>query len=196
MKLGMALTSAVMATTLAVSGCATTGSGAPLTTEQKIAGCVATIAVGALAGAIIGNNTGSGDAGRGAAWGAAAGGAACAVWLAFENEKDKRRMAEAQLAALQANESYTDTWTGEDGRARTVTVVPSSETAYVPASAANSAAAAPSDAAAPAAATKICRPMTTTATVDGQSQTIEEIWCRDASGNYAKSTEAMVVAQI
>lgn len=192
MKLGMALTSAMMAATLTVSGCATMGSNAPLTTEQKIAGCVATIAVGALAGAIIGNNTGSGDAGRGAAWGAAAGGAACAVWLAFENEKDKRRMAEAQLAALQNNQSYTDTWTGDDGRARTVTVVPSSETAYVPASAAGSAAAAPADA---AAAPKICRPMTTTATVDGQSQTMEEIWCRDASGNYAKSTEALVVAQ-
>lgn len=187
MKLGMALTSVAMAATLTVSGCATMNSNTPLTTEQKIAGCVATIAAGALIGAVVGNNTGSGDAGRGAAWGAAAGGAACAVWLAFENEKDKRRMAEAQLAAIQQNQTYTDTWIGDDNRPRTVTVVPSSETSYVPA-------AAPSETGAPA--PRICRPVSTTATVAGNSETMEEIWCRNDAGDWAKANEAMVVAQI
>lgn len=187
MKLGMGLTAAAMAATLTVSGCATMNSSTPLTTEQKIAGCVATIAAGALIGAVVGNNTGSGNAGRGAAWGAAAGGAACAVWLAFENEKDKRRLAEAQLAALQQNQTYTDSWVGDDKRARTVTVVPSSETAYVPAAAA-------SGEAASAPTPKICRPTATTVTVEGQSQTMEEIWCRTDSGDWAKSTEALVAA--
>ena len=189
MKLGMALTSAAMAVTLTLGGCATTGSNAPLTTEQKIAGCIATVAAGALLGAVIGNNTGSGDAGSGAAWGAAAGGAACAVWLAFENEKDKRRLAEAQLAAINSNTTYTDSWTGDDGRARTVTVVPSSETAYVPAPS-TKAPEATEMAAAPT--PRICRSVATTATVAGQSQQIDEIWCRDESGNFAKSTMAMV----
>jgi surface antigen len=191
MKLGMALTSAAMAVTLTLGGCATMNSDVPLTTEQKIAGCIATVAIGALAGAVIGNNTGSGDAGSGAAWGAAAGGAACAVWLAFENEKDKRRLAEAQLAAINSNTTYTDTWTGEDGRARTVTVVPSSETAYVPAPS-NKAPAATEVAAAP----KICRSVATTATVNGQAQTMDEIWCRDEAGNFQKSTEPMVAQAV
>jgi hypothetical protein len=187
MKLGMTLTSAAMAVTMTLGGCATTGSNVPLTTEQKIAGCIATVAAGALLGAVIGNNTGSGDSGSGAAWGAAAGGAACAVWLAFENEKDKRRLAEAQLAAINSNTTYTDTWTGDDGRPRTVTVVPSSETAYVPA---------PSSSSAEAAQTTVrptpCRLVTTTAAVEGQVQQIEEVWCRTPDNRYEKSTQQMV----
>lgn len=187
MKLGMALTSAAMAVTMTLGGCATTGSNAPLTTEQKIAGCIATVAAGALLGAVIGNNTGSGDAGSGAAWGAAAGGAACAVWLAFENEKDKRRLAEAQLAAINSNMTYTDTWTGDDGRARSVTVVPSSETAYVPAPSSRS-----PEATQAAVTPTPCRLVETTATVDGQAQQIEEVWCRTPDNRYEKSTQQMV----
>jgi len=174
---------------LVLSGCATTGDGAPLTAQQKIVRCAAMVGGGALLGAVIGNNVGDGNSESGALLGAAIGGGACAVWLAFENEQDKRRLAEAQLAAAQNGEAVSETWTGEDGRVRTVTVAPSTETQMVMAPSASA------TVTAAAASPQICRPMNTTVSVEGQSQSIEEVYCRNDAGDWAPATSAMVAVE-
>lgn len=169
-----------LAGTMTLAGCQTTE---PLTIQQKVAGCGAMIGGGALLGAIAGNNLGDGNAGQGMALGAALGGASCAIWLAFENEKDKRRLVEAQLVAASQGQTYTDSWTGDDGKARSVTVVPSNETSMVPASAQAS-----------TSTPMICRRLNTTATFDGRSEQMQEVSCRDADGNWSKMDQRMVDA--
>jgi len=167
-----------------ISACATVG-GQPLTTQQKMMSCATMVAGGAVLGAIIGNNVGDGDAGAGALAGGLIGAGACGVWLAFNNEADKRRMAEAQLAAIQQNETVSSSWKGADGRERSVTIVPSTETQMIPVSASGT-----QEPAAP----MICRPLQTTASYNNNSDTMTEIWCRDADGNYAAATQQMVPA--
>lgn len=169
-----------LAAAMTLGACQTTE---PMTIQQKVAGCTAMVGGGALLGAIAGNNMGDGNARQGMAIGAAIGGASCAIWLAFENEKDKRRLVEAQLAAASQGQTYTDSWTGDDGKVRSVTVVPSNETSMVPASA-------PADAATP----MICRRLNTTATFDGRSEQMQEVSCRDADGNWSKMDQRMVDA--
>lgn len=182
MKLGSV---AALSVTMVISACATTGSGAPLTAQQRIVRCGAIVAGGALLGGVVGNNVGDGNAGSGALIGAALGGGACAVWLAFENEKDKRRLMEAQLMAARQGEAVTDSWTGDDGRVRTVTIAPSTETQMVLANT--------READGPAVA-RICRPMNTTVAVGGQSQSMSEVYCRTDEGDWEPAGSAMVPA--
>lgn len=165
----------------AVSGCATTG-GEPLTTQQKMVRCAGMVAGGALLGALVGNNVGGGSAGDGAALGAVVGGVSCGVWLAFENEADKRRLAEAQLAAAQRGEVINTSWTGEDGRVRQLSVTPSTETQMVPVTSGEGGESAP----------QVCRTMNTTASVGANSDTFSEVWCRDSNGNWSASESAMM----
>jgi hypothetical protein len=169
-----------------LSGCATNGR--PLTTNQRIAGCTAAMIGGGLLGALIGSQVDGrrgGGTGTGAAIGVALGGAACAVWLAFENEKDRRRLAEAQLTAARTGQPVDESWTGEDGRLRSVSVVPSTQMqSMVPARRSGA-----------GAAQRICRTLSTTPAVDNQSTApLTSYYCRDEAGNWAPADTAMVAA--
>ena len=170
---------------MALSGCAMAGK--PLTPGQRIAGCVGAVVGGTILGAIIGGavgKKGDGSAGRGAAIGAAAGTGLCAVWLAFNNERDKRLIAEAQLRAAESGQPVRRSWTGDDGRMRSVSVVPSTETQMmVPRKSAKE-------------APRVCRPMSTTPSLAGQSaEALPVVYCRDANGDYAPATSEMVPIQ-
>lgn len=46
----------------------------------------------------------------------------CAVWWAFSNEQDKRRMAAARQRALDSGVSTVDEWRGNDGKLRKVSI--------------------------------------------------------------------------
>jgi|JI81BgreenRNA_FD_contig_31_6171511_length_1568_multi_4_in_0_out_0_2 hypothetical protein len=109
------LTTAVAAALALTTGCATTGGSRskPLTTGQKIAGCVAQIALLEVIGRAAGANDGVG---------AAVGAATCAAWLYFENEKDKQRIAEAEARALETGQPQTVEWRGDDNQVRNVRV--------------------------------------------------------------------------
>ncbi len=110
---------AVMAFT---SSCATTG-GAPTTAMNRAKGqCAAAVVVGALAGAIIGNNTGSGNSRRGALVGLGAGVGICAILLAMASEEDQRRLAELESEALEAGQRRENSYVGTDGRRRSIVV--------------------------------------------------------------------------
>ena len=167
---------------LSAAGCATTGE--PLTAEQKMVRCGAMVAGGAILGGVIGNNTGDGDAGTGALVGALAGGGACGVWLAFQNEQDKRRLMEARLAALEQGQSVEESWTGTDGRVRSVVVSPSTDTQMIPTSQVESA----------DKQVRVCRTLNTQASVSGTQDAINEVWCRTEAGNWEPAEEAMEAA--
>jgi len=182
-KIKKIVISATLAVALPLVGCATTGQ--PLSVERKVAGCLATTAIAAGLGALI---AGKGDRTEGALIGGAIGAGACAVWLAFENEKDKERLRQVRLQAAQEGKEVNQTWTGDDGRVRTVRSIPSAEQEYVLASASAAPTAQPER--------KICKSIANTATVSGQSQSVTEVWCRDSLGNWAASTEVMTLASV
>lgn len=109
---------AAMTALSGLTGCATTGSRA---LDRANAQCVATILIGGVVGAAIGNNTGSGNAGRGAAIGLAAGGAACLILQAMATEEDRRRIAALEAEALEAGEFRQASYV-VNGKARTVQI--------------------------------------------------------------------------
>lgn len=166
-----------------LSGCATNGR--PLTANQRIAGCTVAMIGGGLIGALIGSQVDGrrgGGSGRGAAIGVALGGAACAIWLAFENEKDRRRLAEAQLTAARTGQPVADSWTGDDGRVRSVSVVPSTQMQTMI-----------SRRSGEAGGRRVCRSVATTPSVDNQSAApLTSLVCRDAAGNWSPADGEMV----
>ena len=170
---------------MSISGCAMNGP--VLTTNQRIARCGATVLGTTLLGALIGgavDGRRGGGAGRGAVIGAGVGVGICAVWLAFENERDKRRLVQAQLSAAQTGRSVNDTWTGEDGQVRTVVAVPSTQTQMVPRNA-------PRGQTQPE--PQLCRQVTITPSVNGQSaDPFTTVVCRDSQGNYTPAQSEMV----
>jgi len=183
------IASVVVAGMLAAS-CATTGGaggGQARTEVEKAMGtCVAAIAVGALVGAVIGNNTGSGSADRGAGAGALLGAGACGVLLVMANARDKQRIAELQIAAAAAGSSQSATYTGDDGKMRRIETVvrgdvPDPE--YTPSATPAPDATTP----APTAAPRLCRRVDTTMAVEG-AQTVasvnNQITCREADGTW------------
>lgn len=93
---------------LAAGACTSTGN-----MERNAAGGAA---IGGVAGAIIGNNTGDGDAGRGAAIGAALGGAAGA-WRGWNQDQKlqacRTGTATAWSRDAQGREFYTVAGTGQ-----------------------------------------------------------------------------------
>lgn len=172
------LTSAI-ACSLMLSACATTGMErtTPLTPQQKIAGCIATVAIGALIGGVIGNNTGSGDAGRGAAIGAGVGAGACAVWLAFEAKADQERIARLQITAAQTGVAQSDSWQSPRGQGLQYSVSPSAATS-LPVKVGE------------AQETRVCRTMNGSATVGNRTEAMETLYCRDTDGNWAPAVRA------
>ena len=89
---------------LALGACTTTGN----VERNAAAGAV----IGGVAGAVIGNNTGSGDAGDGAAIGAVIGGAAGA-YKGYRDDKDQElRKGQSQSYKLDKATKYYDDATG------------------------------------------------------------------------------------
>ncbi|MDP3800609.1 hypothetical protein [Brevundimonas sp.] len=173
-------TALILSISLIASGCATTG-GAPPTAMQRAQGqCLAAGAISILAGAIIGNNSGSGDARRGAQRGALVGAGICAVLLAMASAEDQRRIREAEYAALETGQAREETYDGPDGKRRIIRVVPTAAPdrtwTFAPAAA---------DQATPVAAqetlTDICRYKQTTLTVEtvGSGDLPQVLVCRN-----------------
>ncbi|MBV9569930.1 MAG: hypothetical protein JO056_01645 [Alphaproteobacteria bacterium] len=162
-----------LVTGLAVSGCAgTTGSdGKPRSAlERSVGTCVLSVGAGVLVDMLTNNKR------LGA--GTAVGAGLCAVVIAMNNEEDKRRVRESQLAALNAGKDRTDTYVGKDGNTRTI------RTSVHPS-------AAPTDLKAHAAAdgTKFvgpCRRTQTEISVQGKgSASLDpEVVCRTAQGDW------------
>ena len=152
----------VLVFALLVASCATNQ---PLTTEQKILGCVGVVGLGAAIGAAL---AGDGSKNKGAARGAGVGAAACAVWLAFENEKDKKRIAETRIKALDSGVRQSASYVGDDGKARSVSVTPG-ETQSV---------------ATTSGEVVVCRSMRTELSLENQNDGLEEEWCRMSDGSY------------
>lgn len=90
--------------------------------DRAIAQCVGAIGIGAVLGAVIGNNTGSGNARRGAVTGAVVGAGACAIILAMRAQHDRERMAQLEAEAMEADQSKTTEYVGDDGRQRQIKV--------------------------------------------------------------------------
>lgn len=148
-----------------LAGCATTGN-RPLTANQKIASCVGMVVGGALLGNLIGKDSNA------TIKGAAVGGATCAVWLAFNNAADKRRMEEARQRALISGEMQEDHWQNDSGESRMVKVELGSEAAtQMPG--------------------VICRPVRTVVGAGGQTASMDEEWCRLPDGSYHPRSEVM-----
>jgi len=110
------LSTITLAAALALAGCATTG-GQQTAVQRAMGQCVATVGIGALAGAVIGNNTGSGNAQRGATVGALAGAGVCGFLLYRASEADKARIRQLEIAALNQPEPgvYGEEFTAENG---------------------------------------------------------------------------------
>lgn len=153
---------------MSLSSCATTAGGRtqPLTPGQKIAGCVATIAIGAIIGGVIANNSGSGNADRGIGLGAAAGAGACAVWLAFEARADRERIARLQQAAMTSGQPQSETWQNQSGKVVRYSVAPSAETSVPIQTQAGQ-------------ESRQCRASNETADANGQAQSMQTLYCRN-----------------
>lgn len=107
-----ALVVRLLALSLLVSACATTGSGQGSALERSIAGCSLAIGAGLLRDILHQNRPAAGTV---------LGVAVCGVLLALNNEEDKRRIAENQQAAALAGEARSASYVGPDGNHRTVT---------------------------------------------------------------------------
>src|SRR5262249_54058153 len=117
---------------------------------------------------------------QGAGLGALAGAGACAVWLGFQNQKDKEYMQRVQQRAASSGARVGDTWTGPDGHQRTVVATPSMPTPMRPT---NAQTVAPTP--------QVCMRMNTKASVDGSADQLDEVWCRDDKGNWGPATQPM-----
>lgn len=169
-----------------VAGCATTETGQPRTAMQRAIGqCMMSVGVGAILGAVVGNNTGQGNAGRGALTGAAAGGAVCAVLLAMAGEEDRRRVEQAQVMAASTGQPQVAEYVGADGSVRRIETRAGPEQSMTLAAAASAAdGSAAADASATVPATRICRSVNTSITVENKGSTqLPQTVCRDPATN-------------
>lgn len=159
----------VSASSLALSGCATLGSGpnGEMTELDRATGrCVAAVAVGALIGAAVGNNVGDGNAGRGAALGAGAGGIACLIIREAAKEKDAI-LAYQRDAASQGTAARNE-WVGKSGRRMVMSVEIEGDDRAVVAEA------------------PLCRYSNSTVEIEGMGTAPlgRQRWCRAIDGNW------------
>ena len=179
-----------LALSLALSGCVTTSTpmsssagnqkSAPRTAKstamhKAINGCVASIGVGLLVGAIV-------DKRRGAVVGATVGGIGCLALIEVANVEDRARIAEEEARAVRANASRTRTIKTQKGKtARVKTVV---RPAPKPKAAPTLPVFAPAKPATEANVTA-CRTVEQTVTVSGaSSKAPAQIWCRVEGGDW------------
>lgn len=135
---------------------------------DAIGRCAAATIGGAVVGTLIGAAAGGGRAaGAGALIGGAVGGVGCAVLTALDAQ-DKERIRNAQIAAAASNQPRYLSYTGNDGKARAITVRPQ--------------AAAPQT----AQAGRVCRALDTTASIGGSGATDlpTALVCRTDKGEW------------
>ncbi len=173
---------AVMAATLTLSGCATTGTAKLETVEQRVGQCIAASLAGALVGAVVANNTGSGRADRGILPGLLVAGAACAAWQAFDSQQDKLRVQQAQLEALRTLQPQRVEYIDERNRAKVIQVSDITQVADPRASAAGGTA--PADGAEEEA---VCYSMATSLSTDGSNPALlKPTYCDDGAGGFTQ----------
>jgi len=148
-------------------GCATINAdGSPLTTEQKIFRCVGSAAAAiAICLALKGKKEEC----------LLAGGATCAIWLAYNNHKDKERIAAARQRALDSGVVQEEEWRGDDGKMRKVRVTPGAEFQLQNARASGI----------------LCRPTTVEASVAGMDgiASSQETICRSPDGRWMPQSQ-------
>lgn len=126
MKQVLRVVSAALIAALVLSGCATTSPGSlsagprvakaayPVSKQtamqRAIGGCVASVGIGAVAGAFLGAATGR-NVGGTALLGAAVGAGACAALLYLADKEDQAQVAALERQAVVANASQTQTFT-------------------------------------------------------------------------------------
>jgi surface antigen len=183
-----------------------TPSGQTATNEWQIdsvaARCLASVAGGAVVGALIGAAAGGGSrTGSGALLGAAAGGVLCAVMVTLD-EQDRARIRAAQLEAARTGQDQTLQYPGKDGLERKVIVKVTKTDGALPPPAPRTSRTKPSAApktspatpvSAPtnaqiAAATgqKVCRTLATSVDVQtkGQADVPPQVVCRTSDGDW------------
>ena len=158
----------VVAMAVAVTGCATVGpGGGPLTSDQKIANCAGMILGGAVIAKLLGKAPGTG---------AAVGAAGCAVWLAFNNKRDKERIDAARLSALEAGTTRQDNWRGDDGKMRTVKVSAGTKTPMLTAKETG----------------VYCRQTNTEVKAEGVgADSMQGVWCRKSDGAWVPQNQIL-----
>jgi hypothetical protein len=136
--------------------------------DKAIGRCIASVAIGALLGAAIGNNSGQGNAGRGAVLGAAAGGVVCAVLLKVA--KDKEALLQHQREAVALGGAQRTTFQGHDGPITLITNTRDVEPT--------------ADATGP---TRLCRMADSQVELaDAQQASLgAQLYCRDDAGDWA-----------
>jgi len=89
--------------------------------DRAIAGCIGSVAIGAIGGAIIGAALGGNRGlGQGAVVGAAVGVGRCAILVEMAAAEDRAQLREAELAAISAGQTSTRSITTTKGRTATV----------------------------------------------------------------------------
>lgn len=81
--------------------------------ERTMGRCVVAVAGGALVGAFLGGRR---NAGRGALIGAGAGIGICAYMMSVASARDKERLRELQLQAMNSGQTVQDQWQTSDGK--------------------------------------------------------------------------------
>ena len=111
-----AVSAALTAAFVALSGCASGGldvTGQPRSAlERSVGTCLVSVGAGVLVDMLTNH--------RRIGAGTAVGAGLCAVVLAVNNEADKQRIRQSQLAALNAGQDRTDQYVGDDGNARVI----------------------------------------------------------------------------
>jgi hypothetical protein len=110
---------------LSMQACTTTGADGQKRTstamDRAIAGCVGSVAIGAIGGAILGAALGGNRGlGQGAVVGAAIGAGRCAILVEMAAAEDRAQLREAELAAISAGQTSTRSITTTKGRTATV----------------------------------------------------------------------------
>ncbi len=116
---------AVSFLSLGIQACTTTGPDGQKRTstamDKAIAGCVGSVAIGAIGGAIVGAALGGNRGlGQGAVVGAAIGAGRCAILVEMAAAEDRAQLREAELAAISAGQTSTRSITTTKGRTATV----------------------------------------------------------------------------
>ncbi|HSZ75460.1 MAG TPA: hypothetical protein VK779_11620 [Rhizomicrobium sp.] len=138
--------------------------------ERSVGTCVVTVGAGLLVDMLTNK--------RRVGAGTAVGAGLCAVVLAMNNEEDKKRLRESQLAALNSGRDRTDEYVGQDGQDRIIKT--SVQTADIPPDLSSHQAPNGDHFVGP------CRKTQTEISVQGQgSASLDpEVVCRTAQGNW------------
>ena len=202
-QVSVSLMAGALSMSFVLQGCSTTsGSGGTRSTamDRAISECVASVAVGAIGGALLGAAIGgTRGAGTGALIGVGAGATRCAILVELAAAEDRQRLREAEMAALRARSTQTRSITTKSGKNATVTTRvssapipeasrPAEKETTMTADAASSAPQQPADSTfseTRVSAYQSCQYTETLISMDGGSANGgKQRWCKTASGDW------------